>query len=76
MSVLINEMLQSKCLVYGAVPWPVPSLSRRPQAMLFCVPNQALDKETGIEPAKGLTHSDEPVNVCTCGITSCVDRSH
>ena len=35
-SVLVNDVLQHKCLMDGAVPWPVACLSGRSEASLLC----------------------------------------
>ena len=66
---LVNRVLQDKCLVNGAVLWSVACLSRRPQVLLFCELDQALDQDASIQPAEGLTNCYWSVVGCVCGIT-------
>jgi len=54
--VLVNDVLQNKGLMDGAVLWPVACLSRRPQIMLLCEVDQALNQDASIQPAEGLAH--------------------
>ena len=56
-------------LMDGAVLWPVACLSRRPQVMLLCEVNQALNQDASTQPAEGLTHCYWPVVGRNCGIT-------
>ncbi len=62
-------MLQNKGLMDGAVLWPVACLSRRPQIMLLCELNKALNQDASIQPAEGLAHCYRPVVSCIRGIT-------
>lgn len=53
---LVNDVLQDKGLVNGTVLRSVACLSRRPQVLLLCELNQALNQDASIQPAEGLTH--------------------
>ncbi len=62
-------MLQNKGLMDGDVLWSVACLSRRPQIMLLCEVDQALNLDASIQPAEGLAHCYRPVVSRVCGIT-------
>ncbi len=49
--------------------WPIACLSGRPQLLIFCACDQALNQDAGIQPADSLPHSYRPVVGCVCGIT-------
>ena len=65
---LVNDVLQHKCLMDGAVLWPVACLSGRSEALLLCVLDQALNQDACIQPAKRLAHSNWSVVSCVCSI--------
>ena len=70
---LVNDMLQDKRLMNGAVLRFVTCLSRRPQVMLLCEVDQALNQDASIQPAEGLTHCYWQVVGCVCGVTPLED---
>ena len=69
---LVNDLLQDKRLVHGAVLRSVACLSRRPQVLLLC----ELDQDASIQPAEGLTHCYWPVVGCVCGVTLLENGGH
>ena len=73
---LVNDMLQDKRLVDGAVLRPVACLCRRPQVLMLRELNQALNQDASIQPAEGLTHCYWPIVGCVCGITLLENGGH
>ena len=73
---LVNDMLQDKHLVDGAVLRSVACLSRRPQVLLLCELDQALNQDASIQPAEGLTHCYWPVVGCVRGVTLLENGGH
>ena len=68
-SVFVNDVLQHKCLMDGAVPWPVACLSGRSEAVLLCALDQALNQDASIQPTERFAHSNWSVVSCVCSIT-------
>ena len=72
-SVLVNDVLQHRCLMDGAVLWPVACLSGRSEALLLCVLDQALNQDASIQPTERFTHCNWSVVSCVCSITPLKD---
>ena len=58
---LVNDMLQHKCLLDRAVFRPVACLSWRPQAVLLCVLNQTLYQVLAYSLQMRLAHCNRSV---------------
>ena len=62
----VNDALQHKCLMDGAVLWPVACLSGRTEALLLCVLDQALNQDASIQPIERFAHCNWSVVSCIC----------
>ena len=74
--VLVNDLLQRKGLMDGAVLWSVACLSGRPQFVHLCVLHQAVDKDIGVQTAERLANRYWSVIGCVCGVALLEDRGN
>ena len=72
-SVLVNDVLQHKSLMEGAVLRPVACLSGRSEVLLLCVLDQALRQDASIQHTERLAHCNRSVVSCVCSIAPLED---
>ena len=70
---LVDDVLQHKRLMDGAVLRPVACLSRRSEVLLLCVLDQALRQDASIRPTERFAHCNRSVTSCVCSIAPLED---